>query len=412
MKSPHWFLIFILSAVIGVASGYFVTLAVRPGLLPPALRWGGLTSPVNVLFLGTDVVYGANGAGVQADPASFKGRSDTILLARLDPVSNTIAVLAIPRDTQVEISGYGIQKINAANAFGGPQLAEAVVGSICGVPIDHYVVLNVHGLVELVNELGGITIDVPKPMHYMDWTAKLKIDLDPGMHTLTGNQAMGFVRFRHDGLGDIGRVQRQQIFLRAVMDKAIDPRSWPHLPALLAIAKNYVLTDMGEDEILRVANFARSVPKQNQHLVMLPGKFSGSGDWLVDETDMKVVVSRMLGGDWQQGDNKAIRVSVENASSTPDLGRKMAKFLRARGYEVISITDANSKQLGAPQAPSSSQTKIIAQRANPDDALKVKTDLGDHGQIVNASIGDIDSAVTVIAGDDVVSMVDSPQQSP
>ncbi|MGC5204346.1 LCP family protein, partial [Klebsiella pneumoniae] len=78
------------------------------------------------------------------------------------------------------------QKINSANAIGGPLYAKQTVSDLLDLPIDHYVVLNVHGLVELVNELGGVTVDVPKKMQYMDWTAKLKIDLEPGYHTLTG----------------------------------------------------------------------------------------------------------------------------------------------------------------------------------------------------------------------------------
>src|SRR4029077_19223529 len=133
-------------------------------------------------------------------------------------------------------------KINAANALGGPLLAKEVVGKFLDLPIDHYVVLNVQGLVQLVNALGGITVEIPKRMKYMDWTAKLKIDLEPGFHTLTGNQAMGFVRFRHDALGDIGRVQRQQLFIHAVLEKAMQPESWTHLPKLIQIGEQYVQT--------------------------------------------------------------------------------------------------------------------------------------------------------------------------
>ena len=136
--------------------------------------------------------------------------------------------------------------------------------------------LNVHGLVDLVNELGGITVDVPKKMKYMDWTAKLKIDLEPGPHTLTGNQAMGFVRFRHDALGDIGRVQRQQIFIRAVLAKALNPESWSHLPKLMEIAQQYISTDLSPGGMMEMATFARAVPKKNQTMVMLPGTFSGT----------------------------------------------------------------------------------------------------------------------------------------
>jgi len=88
-----------------------------------------------------------------------------------------------------------------------------------------------------VNELGGITVMVPKKMKYMDWTAKLKIDLEPGPHTLTGNAGDGVRPFSSRCAGDIGRVQRQQLFMHAVMDKALQPESWSHLPQLMVIGQ-------------------------------------------------------------------------------------------------------------------------------------------------------------------------------
>jgi len=163
--------------------------------------------------MGTDVVYSKEHRVLKADPKSFQGRSDTILVCRLDPIANSLSVLSIPRDTQARIPGYrGLQKINGANAFGGPLLAAQTIDDLLGIPVDHYAVINVHGLVELVDELGGITVVVPKRMKYTDNSAKLKINLDPGPHVLSGVEAMGFVRFRHDALGDIGRVQRQELF--------------------------------------------------------------------------------------------------------------------------------------------------------------------------------------------------------
>ncbi len=400
MKSSNWFLFFLFSAALGVAVGYIVTLIWRPTLLPPVLRWGSLTQPTTVLLLGVDVVYTHEGRRMKADPTAFNGRSDTILVARLDPIRNSMTVLSIPRDTQVSIPGHGVQKINGANAIGGPTLAKEVISSLLGMEIDHYLVLNVHGLVELVDELGGITVEIPKRMKYMDWTAKLKIDLQQGSHTLTGQQAMGFVRFRHDALGDIGRVQRQQIFLRAVLDKALNPESWAHLPKLVTIIRSYLLTDMDDGDIFKMATFARAVPKGNQQLVMLPGKFSGTGDWLVDPNDVRQIAARLIGASWPLASKTEVHVSIENASSFPDLGRRLARFLRARGYDVVSVKSS------AQESGHRDRTRIIAQRANPEDAQMLKADLNDRGEIYNASVGDIQSSVTVVAGDDLTTLID------
>jgi len=401
LKSGNWFILFLLAALLGIGAGYFVTLVVKPSLLPPALRLGSLREPTTVLLLGVDVVYSQEGRRLKADPAAFTGRSDTIMVARLDPIRNSVSVLQIPRDTEVPIPGQGLQKINYANAAGGPLMAREVVSSFLGLPVDHYVVLNVHGLVELVNELGGVTVEIPKRMKYMDWTAKLKIDLEPGFHTLTGNQAMGFVRFRHDALGDIGRVQRQEIFLRAVLDKALRPESWSHIPELIKIAQSYVLTDLSEGEILQMITFVKAVPKQNQHLVMLPGRFSGTGSWVVAQSDVQQMTARLTGMSWPVGAKPEVRISIENASAYPHLGTRLSRYLRARGYEVISIKSASDNT-----AKTRARSRIIAQRNNQEEAEMVRDDLGGLGEIVNASLGDLESSVTIVAGDDLEPIVD------
>jgi LCP family protein required for cell wall assembly len=387
--------------VLGTLAGYFITLVLRPGLLPPILRFGGMTVPTTVLLLGTDVVYSKEHRALKADQASYQGRSDTILVCRLDPIRNSIGILSIPRDTQAKIPGYrGLQKINGANALGGPQLAAATVSNLLNIQIDHYVVLNVHGLVELVDELGGITVEVPKPMHYRDNSAKLNINLDAGPHTLTGTEAMGFVRFRHDALGDIGRVQRQELFLRAVQDKALEPMSWAKVPKLLSIAQNYVLTDLGPAGLTQMATFARSVPKPNQQMMMLPGNFTGTGDWAASDEDIRLVVARLLGQPVPASARESIRVTVENATSDPGSARKLYKYLSARGYNVVAYRE-KTEVYGAPLHT----TRIIAQKGNTEEALLMKQDLFNRGDIVNASVGDIQSAITVVAGEDLSAVV-------
>lgn len=400
LRSTNWSLIILLAALVGVLAGYVYTLIAKPQLLPPVLRIGSLHEPMTVLVLGVDVVYSDRGRNLKADKDAFTGRSDTIMVCRLDPYRNSLGVLNIPRDTQVRIPGNGTQKINAANAIGGPYLAQQTVSQFLGIPIDHYIVLNVHGLVDLVNELGGITIDIPKKMQYMDWTAKLKIDLEPGVHTLTGNQAMGFVRFRHDALGDIGRVQRQELFMRAVLDRAMRPESWSHIPRLMQIAQNYINTDMQTGDLMMLAQYARGVPKSNQFMAMMPGNFSGSGDWDVSRSEVRHMVGRLMGSAFITAEKNDMRIAVENDSATKGLGNKLAKFLRDKGYRTVMVRANNEER-----PTSLKRTKIIAQRGNPEDAEIVKTDLRSHGDIVTASVGDIESSVTIMIGDDLAEML-------
>lgn len=384
----------------GVLGAYVYVSVSKPQLMPPQLRIATLRKPTTILMLGTDVVYSDSGRRLKADKDAFTGRSDTIMVGRLDPLANTLRVISIPRDTLVDIPGNGTQKINAANAIGGPELAKTTISSFLDTPIEHYVVLNVHGLVDLVNELGGITVEVPKRMQYMDWTAKLKIDLEPGVHTLTGNQAMGFVRFRHDALGDIGRVQRQEIFLRAVLDKALKPESWKHIPKLIEIAQNYISTDLSAQEILEMANFVRGVPKSNQLLTMMPGNFSPGGDWAVERSDVRRMVARLMGANFIETTRDSIRVAIGNCSSTEGMGFKLAKILGSKGYKNVTV---QKRMLEL--SDSLKRTRIVAQKANPEDASLVKSDLGNIGDVVNASVGDIESSVTIMIGDDLVEKI-------
>ena len=406
---PHLALVGILSLLALLGGVYCYLFAFKPQLLPPAWRLASLNNTAQtVLFLGVDVVYNPESRGnLKADKDAFTGRSDTILVGRLDPRANTLSVIALPRDTQVHIAGFGLQKINAANAIGGQALALSTVSKFLDTPIDHYVVLNVHGLVELVDELGGITVEVPKRMQYMDWTAKLKIDLEPGVHTLTGNQAMGFVRFRHDALGDIGRVQRQEVFLRAVLDKALKPDSWPHLPRLIEIARQYISTDLSAEEMMGMANFVRGVPKSNQMLTMMPGRFSPSGDWLVDRGEITKMVARLRGAQFVEEDRKKIRLVVQNSSSVKGMGYKVSNLLSLKGYRNIQVQGSSlDLEYGV------KRTRIIVQKANPEDARLVRQDIGDIGDMVNASLGDIDSSVTIIVGDDLAQIIDGRNSSP
>ncbi len=377
---------------------------------PPfsGLNFGTLSQPMTVLFMGTDVVYEAQrrGENVKADHIALNGRSDTMMLVFLNPLKMRVSVLNIPRDTEAFIGKYGIQKINSANAFGGPEMARATVTGLLNVPIDHYVVMNIQGLVELVNELGGVTVEVPKKMSYMDWTAKLKIDLEPGIHTLTGNQSMGFVRYRHDDLGDIGRVQRQQIFLQAAMRKMMDPRSWPHVPALVKIARSCINTDLTDVQIFECLNFVHGVPKSAFKFVMLPGQFSGNGDWIAT-TDARTLALRMADPDQETVVcRRNLTVCVINTTADPTMGSKVARALSKLGY----VTQVGKDQPEVPFA----HTRIIAQYGNTADAEMLKADLGGNGEVVNASVGNLNTSLTVFARSDIdlekitMSSVDAP----
>lgn len=359
----------------------------------PNMGLGALSQPTTILFMGVDVQYSGAGRSLVADKTALNGRSDTMMLVFLNPPQNKVSVLHIPRDTEAMVGKYGVQKINSANALGGAELARSAVTNLLGIGVDHYVVMNLQGLVQLVNELGGVTVEVPKKMSYMDWTAKLKIDLDPGWHTLTGNQAMGFVRFRHDDLGDIGRVQRQQVFLQAAERKMLDPRSWVHVPACIDIAMKNMQTDMTQADVFQSLNFLHGVPKSNIKFVMLPGQFSGNGDWIAT-SEARGLAQQLLNPDQEYAANRRnIQVCIKNASSDKSMAGKLSLALRKLGY----ITSVGKDEKDAVYK----NTRIIVQNGNVANGNMMRADLGNIGDVVCASVGDLYSKITILACDDI-----------
>ena len=163
------------------------------------------------------------------------GRSDTLMIASIDPKKNQAALLSVPRDTRVKIKGHGFDKINAAYAYGHERLSQDTVENLLGINIDHYIIINTKSFKNIIDAIGGIDIDVPKRMHYEDpWDddGGLVIDFQPGMQHMDGAKAITYVRYR-DEEGDLGRIRRQQDFVKACLDKIISPAILPKLPGVI-----------------------------------------------------------------------------------------------------------------------------------------------------------------------------------
>ena len=181
------------------------------------------------------------------------GRSDTLMILSLS--KDNASLLTIPRDTMVYIEKHGYQKINAAYAYGGAKLARKTVEDFLGIDIDHYVAINKARFSEVIDAMGGVDIYVERDMHYEDpWddNGGLVIDLKQGRRHLDGDTAIQFVRFR-DSEGDVGRVRRQQAFMRACADKLTEPATLIKIPELLSVAVKAIDTDLTSGEMLAAA---------------------------------------------------------------------------------------------------------------------------------------------------------------
>src|SRR5579872_4481424 len=227
---------------------------------------------VTVLVLGSDHdTIGIRKPGhvaVPQDVMNAPGRSDAIMLAKFELDGDTVSslnVLSIPRDTRVRVPGKGIHKINAAHAYGGPELTCATIQSVFGITPDYFIDLNFEGFQQIVDAVGGVDVTVHpqangKGLDYDDNWGHLHIHLKPGFQHLNGYKAMGYVRFRHTD-NDLARAQRQHEFLEALRGKVTDPRNFMALPGVATAVTNNLHTNLTTDQILTLANVARRLRK-------------------------------------------------------------------------------------------------------------------------------------------------------
>ncbi|OPH59454.1 transcriptional regulator [Paenibacillus ferrarius] len=211
---------------------------------PP--KWEG-KQRVNILLLGGD------SRGMKKNELP---RSDSIMLASIDPVTKKAHLFSILRDTYVKIPGEGEDRINTAITTGGPNLAMKAVSDLLGIPIQYYVYTDFVGFIALIDAVGGIDIDVEKDMKYSDSEDDhvYDINLKKGMQHLDGKTALQYVRFRHDALSDFTRTERQRKFLTAVVQKMQTTSSLIKLPKILNAMDPYIDTNLAVADMLKLAS--------------------------------------------------------------------------------------------------------------------------------------------------------------
>jgi len=226
------------------------------------------------------------GSDARSDEVS---RSDTILIAR-----STGGMLSVPRDTLVKIPGVGEDKLNAAYAYGGPDLTVETLDNLTGVPIDDYAVIKFTGVEDVVNALGGVTIDVRQEIKL--GIEGRKFTIQPGKQELNGGQALAYVRYRGGPQADIGRIGRQQRFISALAKEAISPLNWPRLPATINAAWSNIETNMNP---LQAARFGAQymVWGRGDPVEMYPGTpqyIGGISYWVPDEKAGEQVIDETI----------------------------------------------------------------------------------------------------------------------
>ncbi len=265
----------LLAMLLGLAgglalSGPLASLVLKGDLLAetrklanPFSGWGG--GDQDLLVLGTDV---------------GGGNTDVMFACRVE--NGTTRIIQVPRDTYIDSARFGGVKANALYAYGGLDAVKSELSQRLGRPIGHHILVNLAAIRHMGDVLGGVEVNVPKRMYYVDNSQGLSIDLQPGLQTLKGRDLEGFLRFRHDEEGDIGRIERQQLVLQALFSKLTRPENLVRLPSLLAAAQKDLKTDLGPMEMGGLITAMATTKLRAERLGGRPFDQDGISYWQAD----------------------------------------------------------------------------------------------------------------------------------
>lgn len=237
---------------------------------PAAAAWDG-KSRINILLLALDYSPRRQNEG-QGSPLS-----DTMILVTVDPMTNTIGAMNIMRDYWVNIPGFEFNKINSAYKLGedydlpggGEQLAMETVEGLLGVPVDFYARVDFKAFITIIDEIGGVPIDIKEPM-LLDWQGNgNKFWVQPGLQVLPGKYALAYARDRSYGEGDVDRGKRQMEVITAIKNRVLNLNTLPTIisraPALYNEISSGVQTNMTLDQAIQLAYLVAQIPSENLH---------------------------------------------------------------------------------------------------------------------------------------------------
>jgi len=310
--------------------------------------------------------------GVDARPGQRVARTDTIIVLTLNPQTGSAGMLSIPRDMWVNIPGYDYYKINQAYYFGeldqlpggGPALAVKTVESFIGVPINYYAQIDFGAFVRVIDEIGGVKIDVPEKITIDPIGDSPKVTLEPGRYTLNGELALAYARSRKGSGDDFARAERQQQVILAVRDRILQFDQMPSLvtkaPKIYQEISSGLQTNLTFDQAFRLGLLAMELPAENiRKAVIGPSEveFAKSPDGLdilIPYPDRIRLVRDQV---FTSGDSispialtedlksqvatEAARISVQNGSYTTGLAALTAEFFRSQGLTVTEETNAS-----------------------------------------------------------------------
>jgi LCP family protein required for cell wall assembly len=326
---------------------------VLQGEIDPTKLKGEGDGRINVLLLGV--------GGGEHDGGNL---SDTIMVASIDPVNKTIAMLSLPRDMYVKIPGYGYSKINAAHSYGGPELAKKVVSTILDLPIHYYVQADFAGFKQAVDAVGGVDVTSTERLYDSAYPCDNNRGYCPfvlpvGVHHMNGTLALKYARCRHGSCGnDFGRAARQQQLLAALREKALTASTLTNpvkLSGLISSVGNHARTDLQLAELQKLAAIIKDVDMSKAATKVLSdapdnllkngsAQFPGAGSILIPKAgafvydDIQELAHSLFVDAYLK--REAAKVEIQNGTLRRGLGAAVAKQLQAYNYAITATTTA------------------------------------------------------------------------
>lgn len=304
---------------------------------------------ITILLLGSSLETSAANHVITSSAA--RNRTDTLILVSINPRTQQVGVISIPRDTRVNIPNVGMTKIAEASFFGGVQETVRVVENTFHVPVDYYAYLSMFQFPKLINDMGGLTMYVPHNEVYQPSGGKLGIDLHKGWQHLNGWQVLQFARFRNSAQGDIGRIQQQQQILKDIAKQLLQPKYIPEVPKLAQDFSSLATTDLNTSQIIALALFSRHVSLSAVRFGTIPGHSSTHLDpylkarlsyWTYDPHLSRILVQGvLLSQPLTTAEKKSLKIYIDSGTGSQASAQVLAHQLEAKGYTVTGIGWAN-----------------------------------------------------------------------
>ena len=288
-------------------------------------------SKINILAVGYD--SNVNGST----------RADTIILISLDVETNEAGIVFLPRDTYINLEDKNFTKLNSSHVYGGIELTQETVEELLSVNIDYYLETDFQGFEKIIDRLGGVDIYVEKDLHYVDKAGGLYINIDRGQQNLSGEQALKYVRYR-DIRGDIGRIQRQQKFIDAVLKKALSPTIIPKLPGIVSEINSTVNTNIPLQDISPFLSVAKEINLSQVESRMLPGEakyINNISYWVPDMQETEIMVENLIKNK-SYINNKKYQLTVLNGLGKAGVAGETAELLKNYGFKIEDVSNADN----------------------------------------------------------------------